>query len=120
MTAASPTPSKDSARTLLLRYIAKELLVNQNDARKALNVVIAGIIEGLTEGRILRFPEFGTFVIKDVPAANGRNPRTGEPLQVAAYKKPSFRPSQALKCGLNPHKNPNQKSKKAKAKPKKK
>jgi len=44
---------------------------------------------------------FGTFLVRERAARTGRNPRTGEPLEIAAAKVPAFKPGKALKDALN-------------------
>ena len=116
MTADSKTktPTEKSGRYHLINYIAKEgvslHLGNQEKAAQALEIVLAGIIKVLQDHQMVRFVGFGTFLVQDKPASEGRNPRTGDPIQIAAYKKPVFRAGKDLKEAFNPQKKPEKKA----------
>ena len=85
----------------LIAYVATQTSSTKVAAEKSINAVFAGITQALQEGKEARVMGFGTFVVKDKPALQGRNPRTGEPLQIAASKKPVFRPGMELKKSVN-------------------
>ena len=125
MTADSKTktPTEKSGRYHLINYIAKEGvpldLGNQEKASKALEIVLSGIVKVLQDHQMLRFVGFGTFLVQDKPASQGRNPRTGDVIQIEAYKKPVFRPGKDLKEAFNPQKKPEKKAAPKKAAKKK-
>lgn len=109
----SPSPSSQpvvqtSARHDLIKYIAKEAVLlnlgNQEKAAKALEIVLAGIVHVLKEEKQLRFLGFGTFSVQNIPARTGRNPRTGNPIEIAAQKRPVFKAGKDMKEALNPNK----------------
>jgi DNA-binding protein HU-beta len=106
--AKSKAPKEKSGRYHLINYIAKEgvslHLGNQENATKALEIVISGIVKVLQDHQMVRFINLGTFLVQDKPASTGRNPRTGDPIDIAAYKRPLFRPGKNLKEALNPEK----------------
>jgi DNA-binding protein HU-beta len=57
--------------------------------------------ETLNSGDKLTLVGFGTFDVQDVPARTGRNPRTGEPLQIKGKKKPRFKAGAELSGAVN-------------------
>ena len=58
-------------------------------------------IEAIKKGDQVVLVGFGTFSVKDRAARTGRNPQTGQPIQIAAAKIPSFKAGKALKDALN-------------------
>ena len=71
------------------------------DARKAVDDVMAAIVAAAAKGDEVSLAGFGKFKIKDSPAREGRNPATGEAIQIAASKKLTFVPAKAVKDALN-------------------
>ena len=67
------------------------------DADRAVEAMIESIVSGLKSGEEVSIAGLGIFVAKARPARVGRNPRTGESLQIAATRTPKFRPAKALK-----------------------
>jgi DNA-binding protein HU-beta len=67
------------------------------DADRAVEAMIESIMTGLKSGEEVSIAGLGIFVAKARPARVGRNPRTGESLQIAATRTPKFRPAKALK-----------------------
>jgi DNA-binding protein HU-beta len=63
--------------------------------------MIDSVSEELTKGEQVVLVGFGTFSVKERAARTGRNPRTGEPIQIAAATIPSFKPGKALKDAVN-------------------
>ncbi|MBL4606396.1 MAG: HU family DNA-binding protein [Pseudomonadales bacterium] len=70
-------------------------------AGRALDAVTETITKSLTEEDQVVLVGFGTFSVKDRAARTGRNPQTGEPIEIAAAKIPSFKPGKALKDAVN-------------------
>ena len=58
-------------------------------------------MSALREGNEIFFPGFGNFSVSEVVARTGRNPRTGEVIQIASYKQPRFKVGQKLKDAVN-------------------
>ena len=85
----------------LVDYIAEHANLTKNDASKALDAVLEGITEGLKKEGKVSFVGFGTFNAKEREARTGRNPQTGEPVQIAARVIPSFKAGAKLKDSLN-------------------
>jgi DNA-binding protein HU-beta len=71
-------------------------------ARLAVDAMIAEISEGLAAGNDVRIAGLGTFSLRERAVTAGRNPRTGEPIQIAARRKVRFKPAKALRERLNP------------------
>jgi len=70
-------------------------------AGRALDAMTDTITTALTEEDQVVLVGFGTFSVKDRAARTGRNPQTGEPIEIAAAKIPSFKPGKALKDAVN-------------------
>ena len=85
-------------------------MIPQEKAAKALEIVLAGIIKVLQDEKPLRFLGFGTFSVQNIAARTGRNPRTGASIEIAAQKRPVFKPGKDMKEALNPNKNPKKKT----------
>ena len=71
------------------------------DATRAVDAVFDSITAALKSGDSVSLLGFGTFVVKSRAARTGRNPRTNEPIQIAASKAPAFKAGKALKDAVN-------------------
>jgi DNA-binding protein HU-beta len=69
-------------------------------ADEALEAVLSSIANGVKNDKKVQIVGFGTFEVKSRPARTGRNPKTGETMQIAASKSVGFKPSSALKSSL--------------------
>ena len=87
--------------TDLAEHIAAAHDVSKADARKIVDDVIAAIAEAAAKGDEVALNGFGKFKVKHSPARQGRNPSTGERIDIAASKKLIFAPAKALKDKLN-------------------
>lgn len=67
-----------------------------SDAADALKIVTASITEALANGEDVRIPGLGTFAVKAVAARTGRNPATGEAIDIPAKKKVTFKAAKGL------------------------
>ena len=85
----------------LINAIAEKGGYSKKDAEKALNAVIDSISDVLVAGDKITLVGFGTFKTKENPARTGRNPRTKEPVEIAAKTVPVFKAGQALKDAVN-------------------
>ena len=63
--------------------------------------MIDGITDSLKRGNEVRLVGFGTFAVAKRAASKGRNPRTGEPINIPASKQPKFKAGKALKDAVN-------------------
>ena len=70
-------------------------------ADRAVNAVIEIISDTLKKGESLTLPGFGTFEVRDRAARTGRNPKTGEELNIAASRVAAFNPGASLKAAVN-------------------
>ena len=85
----------------LVDHVAASVNLSKADAAAALEAVMGGIAKALKRGEDVRLVGFGTFSPKFREAGIGRNPKTGEVLQLPASSSASFKAGQALKDELN-------------------
>ncbi|CAH0990163.1 DNA-binding protein HU-beta [Sinobacterium norvegicum] len=85
----------------LIDAIAAQADLPKAAAGRALDAMIDSVSEELTKGEQVVLVGFGTFSVKERAARTGRNPRTGEPIEIAAATIPSFKPGKALKDAVN-------------------
>ncbi len=71
--------------------------ISKADASKALDGMINAVTEALRKGDQISLVGFGTFTVRERSARTGRNPQTGEVINIAASKIPAFKPGKALK-----------------------
>jgi DNA-binding protein HU-beta len=90
-----------SASTVMLKGIVEQLAQDQNVPRKQAQDLLTGMVERVTghlkQGDRIRINGLGTLEVRKREARTGRNPATGETLQIAASKKVAFRPAKELK-----------------------
>ena len=85
----------------LAERIAETNELTKADARKIVDAVFAAIADAAAAGDEVALNGFGKFKVKDSAAREGRNPSTGETIQIAASKKLGFTPAKAVKDRLN-------------------
>lgn len=85
----------------LINAIAEQADLSKASAGNALNAVTDAITAALADGDSVTFVGFGTFSVKDRAARPGRNPQTGEAIQISAAKVPGFKAGKALKDACN-------------------
>ncbi len=85
----------------LIDAIATDSGLSKADAGRALDGFTAAITNALKGGGSVSMVGFGTFAVKHREARNGRNPRTGETIQIKASNNPSFKAGKALKDAVN-------------------
>ncbi|WP_029014794.1 HU family DNA-binding protein [Niveispirillum irakense] len=85
----------------LVAVVAEAAGLSKADANKAVDAVFDGITGALKKGDEVRLVGFGTFTVAERAASEGRNPRTGEKIAIAASKQPKFKPGKGLKDELN-------------------
>ena len=81
----------------LVEFIAENADLTKADAARALDAVVEGVTEGLKKNGKVTLVGFGTFNAKKREAHMGRNPQTGEEIQIPASKVPGFKAGKALK-----------------------
>lgn len=84
-------------KTELINAVAAKAEISKKDADKAVAAVLASIEEALVAGEKIQLIGFGTFEVKERAARTGHNPKTGEAIEIAAAKIPSFKAGAALK-----------------------
>jgi len=75
--------------------------LSKTDAANAVDGVFDSITSSLQSGSEVRLVGFGTFSVSHRKATTGRNPRTGEPIQIKASMQPKFKAGKALKDAVN-------------------
>lgn len=86
----------------LIQAIADEAELNKRDAAEFLNAFVSVVTQAMKDGEDVTLVGFGSFHTAQSAERKGRNPKTGEPLTIAAHKTPKFRPGKALKEAVNP------------------
>ncbi len=81
----------------LINHVAETASLSKADAGAAVDAVLSGITGALSAGDGVSLVGFGTFSVTERAARTARNPRTGEPIQVAASKAPKFKAGKGLK-----------------------
>ena len=84
----------------LIDAIAEQGGLSKIDAGKALDATIASITKALKEGDTVSLVGFDTFSVKERAARTGRNPQTGETLEIKASKVPGFKAGKGLKDAI--------------------
>ncbi|MDD8049250.1 MAG: HU family DNA-binding protein [Thomasclavelia sp.] len=88
-------------KTELVEAIAAQTGMTKTDADKAVAAFIDEITKALVKGDKVAIKGFGNFEVRERNARTGRNPRTGETMEIAASKAPAFKASSALKKAVN-------------------
>ena len=86
--------------TDLIEQVAAKTGLEKVQAKKAVEAVIAGIVDAAKNGDEINLLGFGKFKVKDNPARQGRNPATGESIEIAASRKLGFSPAKQVKDAL--------------------
>jgi len=85
----------------LIDHIAQEHGCTKADAERAINMFTCSVTSVLGKGQEITLVGFGTFYASKVAARNGRNPKTGAALKIAARVQPKFRAGKALRDACN-------------------
>ena len=85
----------------LIDSVASAANLSKADAGRAVDAVVGAITSALSDGEQVSVVGFGTFSVKHRAARSGRNPRTGETIQVAASNVPGFKAGKALRDAVN-------------------
>ncbi|MBR3624624.1 MAG: HU family DNA-binding protein [Selenomonadaceae bacterium] len=88
-------------KTELVAAMAQRASLTKKDTEKALNAFFESVEQALIEGDRIQLIGFGTFEVKERAARKGRNPQTGEEIDIPASKTPSFKAGKALKEAVN-------------------
>lgn len=85
----------------LVGTVATAANLTKADARKVVDAVFAAITDAAAKGEEISLNAFGKFKVKESAAREGRNPATGEAIQIAASRKLAFTPGKVVKDKLN-------------------
>lgn len=85
----------------LIADVADRAEITKADAARAVDAFIDSVSKSLSAGEEVRLVGFGTFTVVHRKATEGRNPRTGAVIKIAASKQPKFRAGKALKDTVN-------------------
>jgi len=88
-------------KTELVDAVAESADLSKASAARAVDAALAAISGSLAQGDQVALIGFGTFLVRDRAARTGRNPRTGDSIEIAAAKIPAFKPGKALKDAVN-------------------
>jgi len=84
-------------KTDLINSVAEAAELSRKDAGRAVDAVFDIITKSLSEGEKVQLIGFGNFEIRERAARKGRNPQTGEEIEISASKVPAFKPGKAFK-----------------------
>ncbi len=84
----------------LISKVAENTDLTKKDVTKAVEAVFEAISEALQSGDKVQLVGFGNFEVRERSARKGRNPQTGEEIEIAASKVPAFKAGKALKDGI--------------------
>ena len=85
----------------LIAAVASRVGLSKADAAKAVDAITSSITSALQGGTEVRLVGFGSFSVRHRKATTGRNPRTGESIQIAARNVAKFKAGTALKAAVN-------------------
>ena len=84
----------------LIAQVSETTDLPKKDVTKAVDAVFEAIAGALHSGDKVQLVGFGNFEVRERSARKGRNPQTGEEIDIAASKIPAFKPGKALKDGI--------------------
>jgi len=85
----------------LIDTVASSADISRADASRAVDAVLDTVTESLRKGDSVTLVGFGTFEVRERAARSGRNPQTGETIQIKASKSPAFKAGKAFKDAVN-------------------
>lgn len=85
----------------LIEYVCEHMETTKSGSEDIVNTVLHGIQEGIKKDGMVALAGFGTWTARSRAARMGRNPQTGEPIQIPASKSITFRPAKGWKDELN-------------------
>lgn len=88
-------------KTELVAAVAEQAGISKKDAEAAVKAFTDVVAGELKNGGKVQLVGFGTFEVADRAAREGRNPKTGETMNIEASKSPKFKPGKALKDSVN-------------------
>lgn len=88
-------------KTELIAAVAEKAELSKKDAEKAMKAFTDVVAEELVKGEKIQLVGFGTFEVSERSEREGRNPKTGEAMTIAASRTPKFKAGKALKDQVN-------------------
>ena len=88
-------------KTQFIEVVALKSGLKKKEAEAAVNAMTEAVVETLKAGDKVQLMGFGTFEVKERAARDGRNPKTGETIKIAASKSPAFSAGKAFKDAIN-------------------
>lgn len=88
-------------KTELVAAVAESADLSKADAGKAVNAVFDTITQAMKKNDTVTLIGFGSFVVRERAARDGRNPQTGKPMKIKASKVPAFKAGKGLKEAVN-------------------
>ncbi|MFN8602145.1 MAG: HU family DNA-binding protein [Candidatus Binatia bacterium] len=85
----------------LIEAMAGKIDLPKATAERAVNLIFDDIIAALKNNDKVNISGFGTFTVSERKARQGRNPKTGETIEIAASRSAKFKPGKVLKDSLN-------------------
>ena len=85
----------------LVTMVAEKADLTKKDAEKAISALVESISETLAKGEKIQLVGFGTFEVAERAARTGKNPQTGEAINIPASKAPKFKAGKVLKDQVN-------------------
>ena len=87
-------------KTELISTVAEAAGMSKKDTEQVLNTFFDTVQNTLKQNDKVQIPGFGTFEVRERAARTGRNPHTGETIEIAAAKVPAFKPGKGLKDAI--------------------
>lgn len=84
-------------KTELAAAVAEKMDASKAEGMKAIDAVFGAVADALEDGEKIQLVGFGTFEVRERAAHKGRNPQTGEEVNIPASKAPAFKPGKGLK-----------------------
>lgn len=88
-------------KTQFIKHVRKELTCNEEEAETIINSFVKCLTSALAKEDEVLLVGFGRFSVSKVAARQGRNPKTGEAIQIPAYNQPKFKAGIQLKEAVN-------------------
>lgn len=88
-------------KTELISKVAEELGVTKKDTTAVVDALVNTITNTVANGEDVNIAGFGKFSVSERAARTGRNPQSGETIEIAASKAPKFKASSAFKTAVN-------------------
>ncbi|MDD4509421.1 MAG: HU family DNA-binding protein [Oscillospiraceae bacterium] len=88
-------------KTEFVDKVAAESGLTKKQAEESVKAMLKVLTDAMADGDKVSFPGFGSFEVRERAARDGKNPRTGEAVQIAACKTPAFKAGKSLKDAVN-------------------